>query len=104
MFFLSALRAALEYRLQLTDSYEGYFVKPFSRYTLISAIDLSVMQLIQQAQSVISNNTGSILSNSILDKKRKVFHRIPIDEINYIEADQEYVNLFHHPFRRKPIR
>lgn len=83
---------------------DGYIVKPFEQQDLYPAIEVSLNNFGKQnrvmengeANSPASGGgvaTGSILKDSIFVKKQHLYYRVPFKDIQFIKADNVYLEL-----------
>jgi len=79
----------------------GYFVKPFEKEDLFTAIEIALFnfreQLSTSKESTVldsDTDTTAILSDSIFIKKQHIYHRISFSEILYIKADNVYLEVY----------
>ncbi len=68
----------------------GFLVKPLNNLTLMSAIDACLSQITPSPQPEIP----AIINDSFLIKKGRVYYRIRLQDIYYIESDLEYITFY----------
>lgn len=76
----------------------GYLVKPLSKYSIQSAINLAMQQIASQ-QTPPRNSPGKeeedfVLNDYFFFKKRHVYQKVSIKEFCVIEADGDYINVY----------
>ncbi|WP_088341284.1 LytR/AlgR family response regulator transcription factor [Robiginitalea sediminis] len=81
----------------------GYLVKPFEQQDLYTSIEIALSNFIkgQKASSAGEQdddaadgiNTNSVLKDSIFVKKQHLYYRIQFDDIQFIKADNVYLEV-----------
>ena len=71
---------------------DAYITKPYNEHDLARAIDLAINNFTEKGRSsdVKIAQKNSILNDAIFVKSEKRYVKIPIEELNYIEADGSY--------------
>ncbi|MCM5663539.1 LytR/AlgR family response regulator transcription factor [Galbibacter mesophilus] len=81
----------------------GYLVKPFEQQDLFTSIEIALSNFnsdpapkerpseVDDENKLVSN---SVLRNSIFVKKNQHYYRIPFDEIQYVKADNVYLEVY----------
>jgi len=83
---------------------DGYIVKPFEQQDLYPAIEVSLNNFgkpkrnselpdVGGADTTGSVSTGNILRDSIFVKKQHLYYRVPFKDIQFIKADNVYLEL-----------
>lgn len=77
---------------------EGYLLKPFKREDLYTAIEIAFSNYIErhtsiQASKVFENENSPVAKNSIFVKKDHLLIKIRFDELKWIRAERNYVEL-----------
>jgi len=67
----------------------GFLVKPLNDLTLMSAIDACLRELPKASK----DNSLNILNDSLFIKKGKLYHKVKLKDIRYMESDKEYVTI-----------
>ncbi|MCX2680124.1 response regulator [Galbibacter sp. EGI 63066] len=84
----------------------GYLVKPFEQQDLFTSIEIALSNFNEET-AYLSNKqiekeededdsklvSNSVLRNSIFIKKSQHYYRIPFDEIQYVKADNVYLEV-----------
>ena len=81
----------------------GYLVKPFEQQDLYTSIEIALSNFIQADKSAGSRSQGvveedvavsnSVLKDSIFVKKQHLYYRIQFGEIQFIKADNVYLEV-----------
>ncbi len=77
---------------------EGYLLKPFKREDLYTSIEIAFSNYIErltsiQASKVFENENSPVIQNSIFVKKDHLLIKIRFDELKWIRAERNYVEL-----------
>ncbi|MEJ4088003.1 LytR/AlgR family response regulator transcription factor [Galbibacter orientalis] len=81
----------------------GYLVKPFEQQDLFTSIEIALSNFNNDTVSLAKETTeeadgklvsNSVLRNSIFVKKNQHYYRIPFDEIQYVKADNVYLEVY----------
>lgn len=77
---------------------EGYLLKPFKRDDLYTSIEIAFANYIErhtslQASKVFENDNTPVTRNSIFVKKDHLLIKIRFDELKWIKAERNYVEL-----------
>jgi two-component system response regulator LytT len=77
---------------------EGYLLKPFKREDLYTSIEIAFTNYIErltdiQAAKVFENDSSPAVQNSIFVKKDHLLIKIRFDELKWIRAERNYVEL-----------
>ena len=77
---------------------EGYLLKPFKREDLYTSIEIAFSNYIErltsiQASKVFENENSPVTQNSIFVKKDHLLIKIRFDELKWIRAERNYVEL-----------
>jgi DNA-binding LytR/AlgR family response regulator len=77
---------------------EGYLLKPFKREDLYTSIEIAFSNYIErftniQASKVFENENSPVIQNSIFVKKDHLLIKIRFDELKWIKAERNYVEL-----------
>ncbi|GHM99171.1 hypothetical protein WSM22_06610 [Cytophagales bacterium WSM2-2] len=74
----------------------GYVLKPFDDRDLFSAIEVGMGHFQAQHQdSAVSPDTENfVVNNALFVRDKKFFMKVKFDEIDYLEADSNYTNIY----------
>ncbi|QLE02523.1 response regulator [Galbibacter sp. BG1] len=81
----------------------GYLVKPFEQQDLFTSIEIALSNFnsdpMPASKAVVEEEdnklvSNSVLRNSIFVKKNQHYYRIPFDEIQYVKADNVYLEVY----------
>ena len=82
----------------------GYLVKPFEQQDLFTSIEIALSNFNSDTVSLAKETaeeeadgklvSNSVLRNSIFVKKNQHYYRIPFDEIQYVKADNVYLEVY----------
>ncbi len=77
---------------------EGYLLKPFKKEDLYTSIEIAFSNYIErqtniQAAKVFENENSPVIKNSIFVKKDHLLIKIRFDELKWIKAERNYVEL-----------
>lgn len=82
----------------------GYLVKPFEQQDLFTSIEIALSNFNNDTVSIAKETaeeeaegklvSNSVLRNSIFVKKNQHYYRIPFDEIQYVKADNVYLEVY----------
>ncbi|EIJ40337.1 MULTISPECIES: LytR/AlgR family response regulator transcription factor [Galbibacter] len=82
----------------------GYLVKPFEQQDLFTSIEIALSNFNNDTVSLAKETaeeeadgklvSNSVLRNSIFVKKNQHYYRIPFDEIQYVKADNVYLEVY----------
>ena len=67
----------------------GYMVKPIEKYSLRTAITLAIQSLMFQ-ESTEEKVNNFYLKDFFFFKKKNIYHKIPVKEVLFFEADDKY--------------
>lgn len=85
--FISGIEEKETYERARITNFVGYLVKPVSKFSIRTAIELAISHL-SQKKNIINEKIDAYSSKEYLYfKKKGVFHKVAIAEILYIEAD-----------------
>lgn len=76
----------------------AYLVKPFNKEDLFVAIEIALVNY-----SGMKPEEDIILNDCLFIKEGRLFHKVPLDEIMFIEQDRNYVEI-HTAHRVHPVR
>lgn len=77
----------------------GYLVKPFEQQDLYTSIEIALSNFNYLAKEGLTEDdvekpmSNSVLKNSIFVKKQHLYYRINFDDIQYIKADNVYLEV-----------
>ena len=79
----------------------GYLVKPFEQQDLYTSIEIALSNFdfanrpstAEAGTSDAKTTTGSVLNDSIFVKKQHLYYRIPFGDIQFIKADNVYLEV-----------
>ena len=72
----------------------NYVVKPFEQSDLFAAIEITLSNFVPSGKKPKNSNGGEkILKDSIFIKKNNLFHRVPFTNIQFIKADNVYLEI-----------
>ena len=74
---------------QKSENMVGYLVKPLSKYSLKSAIKF----IKEKSQQREKTENDFIWEHHLFFKKKEVFVKVPIEDITFLEANDDYVNV-----------
>jgi two-component system, LytTR family, response regulator len=75
-------------------SAHAYLVKPFRKNELYTSIEICLHNYAQNAQEQKMPEEGNyIIKDSIFIKQGQFFHKVKIDDIIYLESDNNYLNV-----------
>lgn len=86
----------------------GYLLKPFEEDDLYSAIEIGVAnfsakKVAQPDDKPPENNNGFVIKDSVFVKDKRVYIKLPVDDILYLKSDGNYMHIqgdhFHHLVR-----
>ncbi len=89
--FITSLKQQATYERAKNTNFIGYMVKPLAPFSLRSSIELAIQQI--QATTVATTKDKIMAVSSKKDlffKKKGIFKKINLDQINYIEAAGNY--------------
>ena len=77
---------------------EGYLLKPFKKEDLYASIEIAFSNYIEtqasmQASKVFDNENSQVIKNSIFVKKDHLLIKIRFDELKWLKAERNYVEL-----------
>jgi DNA-binding LytR/AlgR family response regulator len=73
----------------------GYLVKPVDKYSLRTAIDLAVNNILLSQRHKHSDNTAEefLFEQYLFFKKNRVYHKVDINDIAIVEGADDYVQV-----------
>ena len=72
----------------------AFLVKPFRKNELFAAIELCLHNYAQRQKELNKKEEGTyVINDSIFIKQGQYFHKIPIDDILYLEAENVYLSV-----------
>lgn len=94
--FITSFGDEENYEKALQTNMVGYLVKPLRKYSLKSAIDLAFRSLKKVGIETPKEETKEdfIWDNYLFFKKKEAFIKVKIDDIAYLEANDDYVNVY----------
>lgn len=77
---------------------EGYLLKPFQKEDLFSTIEIAFSNFVErqssiQTSKVFENEQSQVIKNSIFVKKDHLLVKIRFDELKWLRAERNYVEL-----------
>lgn len=82
----------------------GYLVKPFEQQDLFTSIEIALSNFNDEVSATVQTDSvadkenkhlsNSVLRNSIFVKKNQHYYRIPFDDIQYVKADNVYLEVY----------
>ena len=94
--YITSLGNDEHYEAAQESNMAGYLVKPIDKYSLRTAIDLAVNNILLSRSPKNDNNTsdGFLFEQYLFFKKRRVYHKVNIDDITIIEGADDYVQVY----------
>ncbi|RMD98814.1 MAG: DNA-binding response regulator [Bacteroidetes bacterium] len=68
----------------------GYLVKPIQKYSLRSALELSMQNALLRSSDKDENEEQFLLKEHVFVKKKGVYHKVPIASIAYVSSNDNY--------------
>ncbi len=98
--FITSYGDEEHYKQAQKSNMVGYLVKPVNKYSLKSAIALAIQSLKPNPVTDVENELGEdqsedefILKDYLFFKKKGAYKKVFINEILFLEADGDYVNV-----------
>jgi len=94
--YITAFDNSAYHRKAQKSNMIGYLVKPLSKYSIQSAIQLAVksMALGQPQEQEGEGEENFVLDDYFFFKKRQIYQKVAIHEVGLIEADKDYINVY----------
>ena len=87
--YITSFETDEHYQAAQQSNMIGYLVKPVSKYSLITTINLAVCNM-HGGQKSTEEENDFMFKEAFFFKKKQVYHKVAIDEISYIESDDKY--------------
>ncbi|MDE3251547.1 MAG: response regulator [Bacteroidota bacterium] len=71
----------------------GYLLKPFNGEDLFTSIEVALANFANRACLPVAISSGLLINESIFVKTEKNFIKVKVDEILWLEADHNYLNI-----------
>ncbi len=98
--YLTSFNDPIHYEAAKKSNIAGYLIKPTSKFTLAATIDQAFGQTTKNEEQpkgdpIANPNPSNVeFDESIFIKKNKVYHKIPIKDIQHVEASGNYTYLY----------
>ncbi|MCG8327092.1 MAG: response regulator transcription factor [Chitinophagales bacterium] len=94
--YITSLGNDEHYEAAQKSNMAGYLVKPIDKYSLRTAIDLAINNILLSQKYKYANNTADefIFEQYLFFKKRRIYHKVKIDDITIVEGADDYVQVY----------
>lgn len=79
-----------DYERAKQTNFVGYLVKPVNKYSLKSAVKLAMISLNKSNSEVTANSDLFTTEEHLFFKRKGVYQKVKIEEINFIEAADDF--------------
>lgn len=93
--YITSMGDDQHYEAAQKSNMAGYLVKPIDKYSLRTAVDLAVNNILLSQKGKYAENTSDefLFEQFLFFKKNRIYHKVNIEDIAIIEGADDYVQV-----------